>query len=36
MRRYSAADAELHAGGGYAAEAEAAQIASSAWASRTG
>src|SRR4051812_45273762 len=29
MRRYSAADAELHAGGGYAADAEAAQIASS-------
>src|SRR3954452_22481069 len=29
MRRYSNADAELHAGGGYAAEAEAAQIASS-------
>ena len=29
MRRYAAADAELHAGGGYAAEAEAAQIASS-------
>ncbi len=29
MKRYSAADAELHAGGGYAAEAEAAQIASS-------
>ncbi len=29
MRRYSAADTELHAGGGYAAEAEAAQIASS-------
>jgi ATPase subunit of ABC transporter with duplicated ATPase domains len=29
MRRYSAADSELHAGGGYAAEAEAAQIASS-------
>jgi ATPase subunit of ABC transporter with duplicated ATPase domains len=29
MRRYSQADAELHAGGGYAAEAEAAQIAQS-------
>jgi ATPase subunit of ABC transporter with duplicated ATPase domains len=29
MRRYAQADAELHAGGGYAAEAEAAQIASS-------
>ncbi len=29
MRRYSAADTELHAGGGYSAEAEAAQIASS-------
>jgi ATPase subunit of ABC transporter with duplicated ATPase domains len=29
MRRYAAADAELHAGGGYAADAEAAQIASS-------
>jgi len=29
MRRYARADAELHAGGGYAAEAEAAQIASS-------
>jgi ATPase subunit of ABC transporter with duplicated ATPase domains len=29
MRRYSRADAELHAGGGYAAESEAAQIASS-------
>ncbi|MDX6372698.1 MAG: hypothetical protein QOD98_1686 [Nocardioidaceae bacterium] len=29
MKRYSAADAELHAGGGYAAEAEAAQITSS-------
>ena len=29
MRRYEQADAELHAGGGYAAEAEAAQIASS-------
>jgi ATPase subunit of ABC transporter with duplicated ATPase domains len=29
MRRYSAADTELHAGGGYAAEAEAAQIAQS-------
>jgi ATPase subunit of ABC transporter with duplicated ATPase domains len=29
MRRYSNADAELHAGGGYAAEAEAARIASS-------
>ena len=29
MRRYTQADAELHAGGGYAAEAEAAQIASS-------
>jgi ATPase subunit of ABC transporter with duplicated ATPase domains len=29
MRRYERADAELHAGGGYAAEAEAAQIASS-------
>ena len=29
MRRYSRADAELHAGGGYAAEAEAAQIAAS-------
>jgi ATPase subunit of ABC transporter with duplicated ATPase domains len=29
MRRYSTADTELHAGGGYAAEAEAAQIASS-------
>ncbi len=27
MRRYSAADAELHAAGGYAAEAEAAQMA---------
>jgi ATPase subunit of ABC transporter with duplicated ATPase domains len=29
MRRYAQADAELHAGGGYAAEAEAAQIVSS-------
>ena len=29
MRRYERADAELHAGGGYAAEAEAAQIARS-------
>ena len=29
MRRYERADAELHAGGGYSAEAEAAQIASS-------
>jgi ATPase subunit of ABC transporter with duplicated ATPase domains len=29
MRRYSRADAELHAGGGYAAESEAAQIAGS-------
>jgi ATPase subunit of ABC transporter with duplicated ATPase domains len=29
MRRYERADAELHAGGGYAAEAEAKQIASS-------
>ena len=29
MRQYERADAELHAGGGYAAEAEAAQIASS-------
>ena len=29
MRRYSRADAELHAGGGYAAESEAARIASS-------
>ena len=29
MKRYARADAELHAGGGYAAEAEAAQIASS-------
>jgi len=29
MRRYDRADAELHAGGGYAAESEAAQIASS-------
>src|SRR6476619_4710238 len=29
MRRYSRADAELHAGGGYAAESEAAQIAAS-------
>ncbi len=29
MRRYSRADAELHAGGGYAAEAEAATIAAS-------
>jgi ATPase subunit of ABC transporter with duplicated ATPase domains len=29
MRRYERADAELHAGGGYAVEAEAAQIASS-------
>ncbi|MFC6285162.1 ABC-F family ATP-binding cassette domain-containing protein [Nocardioides sp. GCM10027113] len=29
MRRYSRADAELHAGGGYAAESEAATIASS-------
>ncbi|MGN6251781.1 MAG: ABC-F family ATP-binding cassette domain-containing protein [Marmoricola sp.] len=29
MRRYAAADAELHAAGGYAAEAEAAQIAAS-------
>ena len=27
MRRYSRADAELHAGGGYAAESEAAQMA---------
>jgi len=27
MRRYTAAEAELHAGGGYAAEAESAQIA---------
>src|SRR4051794_37051145 len=27
MRRYERADADLHAGGGYAAEAEAAQIA---------
>jgi ATPase subunit of ABC transporter with duplicated ATPase domains len=29
MRRYSRADSELHAGGGYAAESEAAQIAHS-------
>jgi ATPase subunit of ABC transporter with duplicated ATPase domains len=29
MKQYERADAELHAGGGYAAEAEAAQIASS-------
>jgi ATPase subunit of ABC transporter with duplicated ATPase domains len=29
MRRYERADAELHAGGGYGAEAEAAQIAAS-------
>ncbi|MEO6511724.1 MAG: ABC-F family ATP-binding cassette domain-containing protein [Nocardioides sp.] len=29
MRRYERADAELHAGGGYAAESEAAQIATS-------
>ncbi|HSE07391.1 MAG TPA: ABC-F family ATP-binding cassette domain-containing protein [Nocardioidaceae bacterium] len=29
MKRYERADAELHAGGGYSAEAEAAQIASS-------
>ena len=29
MRRYERADAELHAGGGYGAEAEASQIASS-------
>ena len=29
MRRYARADAELHAGGGYAAESEAAQIAHS-------
>ncbi|HSE69899.1 MAG TPA: ATP-binding cassette domain-containing protein, partial [Nocardioidaceae bacterium] len=29
MKRYERADAELHAGGGYGAEAEAAQIASS-------
>ncbi len=29
MRRYTRADTDLHAGGGYAAEAEAAQIASS-------
>ncbi len=29
MKRYSRADAELHAGGGYAAESEAAQIANS-------
>jgi ATPase subunit of ABC transporter with duplicated ATPase domains len=29
MRRYSRADTELHAGGGYAVEAEAAQIAAS-------
>jgi ATPase subunit of ABC transporter with duplicated ATPase domains len=29
MKRYSQADAELHAGGGYAAESEAAQIAHS-------
>src|SRR5262245_21684979 len=29
MRRYAAADSELHAGGGYSADAEAAQIASS-------
>ena len=29
MRRYERADAELHAGGGYAAETEAAQIAAS-------
>jgi ATPase subunit of ABC transporter with duplicated ATPase domains len=29
MKRYAAADAELHAGGGYSADAEAAQIASS-------
>ena len=29
MRRYSRADTELHAGGGYAAESEAARIASS-------
>jgi ATPase subunit of ABC transporter with duplicated ATPase domains len=29
MRRYESADADLHAGGGYAAEAEARQIASS-------
>jgi ATPase subunit of ABC transporter with duplicated ATPase domains len=29
MKRYTAADTELHAGGGYSADAEAAQIASS-------
>jgi ATPase subunit of ABC transporter with duplicated ATPase domains len=29
MKRYERADAELHAGGGYAAEAEAKQIAAS-------
>ncbi|CAN5807633.1 ABC-F family ATP-binding cassette domain-containing protein [soil metagenome] len=29
MRRYASADAELHAGGGYAAEAEAAQMSAS-------
>ncbi|GAB3245810.1 ABC-F family ATP-binding cassette domain-containing protein [Alteromonas gracilis] len=29
MRRYASADAELHAGGGYAAESEAARIAAS-------
>jgi len=29
MRRYTTADAELHAGGGYAAESEAAQVAAS-------
>jgi ATPase subunit of ABC transporter with duplicated ATPase domains len=29
MRRYATADAELHAGGGYAAEAEAAQMSAS-------
>ena len=35
MRRYEKADAELHAGGGYAAESEAATIASSlGWLSR--
>ena len=36
MQRYARADAELHAGGGYAAEAEAAQIAVQPRASRTG
>ena len=35
MKRYTRADAELHAGGGYAAESEAAQIAAAS-ASRTG